>query len=112
MNLFAFILDFLDRSVVTPPSPVRLMEPAGSEVRLRCCSKGRQGFSHQEHCKSHDVVWHYKVNGVTHKSSCSHPHSVLTLGSMEIIEIIFKISIPTHGSTRDFSGEGATRKFS
>ncbi|PNF38773.1 hypothetical protein B7P43_G13742, partial [Cryptotermes secundus] len=43
--------------------------PVGSEVRLRCCSKGRQGFSYQEHCKSHDVVWHYKRCGSGYNST-------------------------------------------
>ncbi|GFG30188.1 hypothetical protein Cfor_06530 [Coptotermes formosanus] len=55
--------DFQNHPVATPASPVRITQPVGSEVRLQCCNKGRRGILYQEHCSSHDVVWHYRRCG-------------------------------------------------
>lgn len=55
--------DFLNHPMAAPASPFRITQPVGSEVRLQCCNKGRRAVLYQEHCSSHDVVWHYKRCG-------------------------------------------------
>lgn len=75
--------DLTNHPVATPSSPLRITQPVGSEVRLQCCNKGRQGLSYQEPCSSHDVVWQYKKCG--DKLNYTSCHSLLSSESWTTI---------------------------